>query len=163
MYFQNFPTIYYEFEIDGVKTLRSVVDVTQNVRIISDLLKNITLYDEYAIQEGDTPEIVSHKIYGSPLYHWIIMIANNRFNYLTDWPMTSGQFDEYVEKAYGSDLYATRYHINANGYIVNSDEPGAQPISNYEHEYNLNESKRHIKIISPQLLSRIITQFDQLI
>ena len=74
MYFQNFPAIYYEYEIGGKKVLRTVTDITQNIRVVSSILDSITLYDEYDIMDGETPEIISNKIYGSPLYHWIIMI-----------------------------------------------------------------------------------------
>lgn len=163
MYFQNFPSIYYEFEINGERKLRTVTDITQNIRVISSILDNITLYDEYDIEDGETPEIVSDKIYESPLYHWIIMIANHRFNYLEDWPMTTNVFEEYVKQKYGDQVYATRYYINADGYVVNSTEPGATSVSNYDYEYQLNESKRRIKIISPALLNRILIQFDDLI
>ena len=163
MYFQNFPAIYYEYEIGGKKVLRTVTDITQNIRVVSSILDSITLYDEYDIMDGETPEIISNKIYGSPLYHWIIIIANQRFNYLEDWPMPTDQLETYIKNKYGDQMYATRYHINSDGYIVNSTEPGSTPISNYDHEQQANESKRRIKIISPNLLNRILIQFNDLI
>lgn len=163
MYFANFPTIYYEFEINGERKLRTVTDITQNIRVVSSILDSITLYDEYDIRDGETPEILSHKFYGSTFYHWIIMIANNRFNYLEDWPLTIDEFEDYVHKKYGDAVYATRYHVNADGYVVNSTEPGATSVSNYDYEQQLNENKRRIKVISPSLLNRILIQFDDLI
>jgi len=163
MYFQNFPAIYYEYEIGGKKVLRTVTDITQNIRVVSSILDSITLYDEYDIMDGETPEIISNKIYGSPLYHWVIVITNQRFNYLEDWPMTTDQLETYIKDKYGDQMYATRYYVNSNGYIVNSTEPMATPVSNYEHEQQINESKRRIKIISPNLLNRILIQFNDLI
>lgn len=266
MYFQNFPAIYYEYEIGGKKVLRTVTDITQNIRVVSSILDSITLYDEYDIMDGETPEIISNKIYGSPLYHWIIMIANQRFNYLEDWPMTTDQLETYIKNKYGDQMYATRYYVNSNGHIINEPTPianiieintqalvngvltaslGFQPdsdifrevftsqfgtymlgdvnltggsrpltaadavdlskhfdgiiylpyvelflipkiksdpvkyskyinvisaspqvsisISNYDYEQQLNESKRRIKIISPNLLNKILVQFKDLI
>lgn len=163
MYFQNFPAIYYEYEIGGKKVLRTVTDITQNIRVVSSILDSITLYDEYDIMDGETPEIISNKIYESPLYHWVIVITNQRFNYLEDWPMPSDTLEQYITNKYGSTKYATRYHVNADGYIVNSNEIGAIPVTNYEHEQQINESKRRIKIISPNLLNRILIQFNDLI
>ena len=52
MYFQNFPAIYYEYEIGGKKVLRTVTDITQNIRVVSSILDSITLYDEYDIMDG---------------------------------------------------------------------------------------------------------------
>ena len=163
MYFQNFPAIYYEYEIGGKKVLRTVTDITQNIRVVSSILDSITLYDEYDIMDGETPEIISNKIYGSPLYHWTIMIANRRFNYLEDWPMPTDQLETYIKDKYGDQMYATRYYVNSNGHIVNSTEPMATPVSNYDHEQQLNEGKRRIKIVSPNLLNRILIQFNDLI
>lgn len=167
-YFQNFPAIYYEFvDSDGSKQLRTVVDITQNIRIISSILDSITLYDEYDIMDMDTPEILSHKIYGSSMYHWVIMIANQRFDYANDWPLTSEEFEVHVRELYGEEsegrLFAVHHYIDSNGYVVNNNPFDAKPVSNYRYEYDKNEAKRRIKIISPRLLSRITNQFDTLI
>lgn len=163
MYFKNFPTMYYEFDIGGSKELKIVTDITQNVRVLSSILENITLYDEYDIMDGDTPDIVAAKIYGSSVYHWIIMLINQRFDYVNDWPMTEKQLDEYVKNQYGSKLYDTKHYINDQGYVINSSEIGATPVTNYDYEKAINENKRRIKLISPAMLARIVSQFNSLI
>jgi hypothetical protein len=49
------------------------------------------------------------------------------------------------------------------GYIVNSDDPDAESVSNTAYEEHLNESKRRIKVISSQLLEKIVQQFSDIL
>ena len=86
-YFNKLPEMLYNFQIGDKERMVIVRDITANVRIVKAVLDSITLYDEYDVVDGETPEIVSEKIYGSPEYHWAIMIANLRFDYLNDWVM----------------------------------------------------------------------------
>ena len=73
-YFTNFPKIPYEFIIDGKSVLINVVDIALNVRARKAALKNYLIYDEYDIEEGETPESISEKLYGKPHFHWLIML-----------------------------------------------------------------------------------------
>lgn len=155
MYFDKFPNIYYEFIINGKSELRAVKDITTNVRFRKQLLSQITLYDEYDIKEGETPDIIAAKYYGSSEYHWIVMLANERFNYIEDFPLDNYAFELFVAEKYGDDLYATHHYEDDDGYVVNV----GYPVSNYEHESRLNEKKRRIKLISPTLLSTILANY----
>ena len=80
MYFKDFPKFLYDFKYDNTdQTKMSVVrDITRNIRFRKEVLENYTLYDEYDIKDGETPEIIAEKIYGNPEYHWIIMLVNQR-------------------------------------------------------------------------------------
>lgn len=169
MYFAKFPRILYPFEINGKLTAKLITDVTINVRIVKEILQNITVYDEYDIQDGETPEIISEKVYGSPLYHWVIMVINERFDYLNDWPMEQFALDEYITNKYGETKYDTHHYVDSNGFIVNSnnvnlqDEFDATTVTNYDYELEVNESKRRIKIISQEILFRILAQYNTLV
>jgi hypothetical protein len=91
MYFKEFPKFLYDFKY-GKETKTSIVtDITRNVRFRKEVLENVTLYDEYDIVDGETPEIIAEKIYGNPEYHWIIMLANQRYHYIEDFPKTFEQ------------------------------------------------------------------------
>lgn len=131
-------------------------DITRNIRFRRDVLANIVVYDEYDIVDGETPEIVAEKIYGSSQYHWVIMMANERYDYLNDFPMTYVALQQFIQDKYGAEADSVRYYTDSNGYQVNSDSPGATSISNRQWEENNNESKRRIKIVSKELLSIIL-------
>ena len=163
MYFDKFKQIYYEFIINGKSELRTVKDITTNVRFRKKILSQITLYDEYDIKDGETPDIISAKIYGSSEYHWVIMLANERFNHLEDFPKGNYAFELYVQDKYGDSLYDTHHYEDSNGFVVNNFATDSYPVSNYEYENRVNESKRRIKIISPATLSLILANYKSLI
>ena len=141
-----------------------VTDITQNVRFRKEILENITLYDEYDIKDGETPEILSEKIYGSPSYHWVIMLANQRYDYISDWPLSTYNLEEHILLTYGSgNQYDVHHYEDSNGYIIDGIDNTAYPVSNYEYEDRLNESKRRIKLISKELLNTILKNYKDII
>ena len=157
MYFQNFPIIYYDFDINGQRIVKVIKDITINVRIQKQLLENVTIYDEYDILDGETPEIISAKVYGSPLYHWVIMMVNQRFDYIEDFPISSKQLWNYVSDKY-NDPYGVHHYVNNDGYTVSSEQPGATAVTNYDYEETINESKRRIKLVTSDYLGTIMSQ-----
>lgn len=164
MYFQKFPDILYQFDIGTTTVLKPVTDITENVRFRKQVLENVLLYDEYDIKEGETPEIIAAKYYGSANYHWVIMLCNQMYDWRSDFPMGYHAIEQYILDKYGSThAYDAHHYIDENGYTVNSDQPGATPVSNYQYEQDVNESKRRIKLISAQLLNSIINEFTKLV
>lgn len=162
MYFKDFNNFLYDFEIKGKREVKIVTDITRNVRFRRDVLANITTYDYYDVEEGDTPEIIAEKFYGNAEYHWIVMLCNERFDYRNDFPLTSSQLNSYVEEKY-TNPDAIHHYENEKGLVVNSDYPLARPISNRAYEDEVNESKRRIKIVSPAIISAILKNFKDLI
>jgi hypothetical protein len=160
MYFKDFPKFLYDFNYDANTNKTSVVtDITRNVRFRKELLSSITFFDEYDIVDGETPEIIAEKIYGNAEYHWIIMLANDRYDYLSDFPLPEPQLVRHIEKLYGANANGIKHYVDARGFTVNSDFPGAVPETFDTHERRINESKRKIKIIAPQLVNTILKNF----
>jgi len=163
MYFSTMPNIYYDFVINGVQYVKILKDVTTNVRVIRSILENITMYDEYDIVDGETPEIIASKIYGNTMYHWVIMMANNRYDYREDFPVTYTVLDKRVRSIYGDEnIYDTHHYEDSNGFIVNSNNATAYAVSNFEYEERLNESKRRIKLISKNVLDAVVNQYSDM-
>jgi len=248
MYFRSMPNIYYDFpDKNGQPTLKILKDITTNVRIIQEVLENVTVYDYYDILDGETMEIISTKVYGTPNYHWLLMLLNDIYDYRNDMPMTFTQLDDYISKKYnnkftftstewsytqneaetvstvtiqipnhglpygtsiivegataGSNppngsfvvsdadvnaisftttniihgtpggtltIYATitqnaiHHFVNAAGFTINSDDPGAEAVTNYDYEVSVNESKRRIKLVSKNVLDTLAKQYSQM-
>jgi hypothetical protein len=162
-YFDKLPEIFYNFPIGGSEKMVIVRDITANVRIYKSVLDNITLYDEYDIVDGETPELVSNKLYGSPQYHWAIMIANQRYDYLNDWPLPYDRLVQYCTDKYGEgNIYDIHHYEDENGYVVNDDYPSVTPIDNITYESVINESKRRIKIVSLTIIQQMTDEFVKL-
>lgn len=155
-----FVTISQPFTHQEVNTKAwAVTDITRNIRFRRDILADITVYDYYDIVDGETPEIVAEKVYGNAQYHWIVMLANERYDYIGDWPLTQPALDQYVTDKYGSAADSVHHYVDYKGFIVSSDIPGATSVSNRQYEESINNSKRTIKIISPQLISTVLKNF----
>lgn len=166
MYFTDFNEIIYNFSINGKEELKVMTDITRNVRIRKHLLSNITLFDTYIIQDGDTPEMIAERVYGSAEYHWAIMLANDRYDYINDFPLRQVSLDKSISDKYGkAHIYDAHHYeaiINNKTFVVDKTVVGSRKISNSEHEMNINESKRLIKIISPSLIQTIANELSEL-
>jgi hypothetical protein len=163
MYFKRFQNILYPFNIKGKEEFKVVTDITRNVRVIKEIAANITLYDLYDIVDGDTPEIISEKFYGTPDYHWVIMILNDRYDYITDFPLPQYELEQFIIQKYGEDQVYADHHYVLNGLVVMPSTPGATPVSNQQYEYEQNEKKRTLKMVSSEVMGTIIKQFEAII
>jgi len=167
MYFRKFNNFLYDFQYSSNNTDRVITivkDITKNVRFRTSSFSNVTLYDEYDIRDGDTPEIIAEKIYGSPEYHWVVMLSNQKYDWIKDFPMQQKELYKYVTQKYGSgNEYAIHHYIDSSGYQVDSDNAEATSVSNYAYEDAENEKKRRIKLIAPSLLNQIVREFEDII
>lgn len=166
MYFKNFPQLYYNFTDLGIRVVR---DITANVRPISSILEKVVYYEQYNIDGDDTPEIIAERIYGNPTLHWVLMLVNEKYDYLEDWPMPEWKLSEYVEAKYGvgnanqiHKIYGRDHYETPEGRIVDSNHDMAIPVTNEEYERRVNDSKRTIKIVSPSLINNFITDLENL-
>jgi hypothetical protein len=58
----------------------------------------------YVVVEGDTPEIVSYKFYGTPLYHWVVLIVNDIVNPREEWPLSENQLINKIALKYSTPV-----------------------------------------------------------
>ncbi len=174
MYFSEFPDTLYLVTPPGLQTPAEYVllkDITKNVRFKREILNSVVLYDWYVIKENETPEIIAENLYGSPYYHWVIMLLNDMYDWRKDFPKNGASFDAYIVKVYGSLETAkstVAYYVNQNGLVVDADyldyegNNSVTAVSVYDSELAANDAKRRIKIISPQLLTTVLNNFREL-
>lgn len=70
-------------------------------KLLTELSKNPLLYYKYSIQESDTPELISFKYYNDQYRYWMLFLANEIMDPQGDWPLTSKQFELYINDKYG--------------------------------------------------------------
>lgn len=76
-------------------------------------------YEKYIINDNFTRvEQVAEAYYGEAYYDWIIILTNKLVNPQFDWPMTSVQLRDHVERNY-TDPYSTIRHYEI---ISNADQ-----------------------------------------
>lgn len=95
-----YPSILYKInEFDFLK----VKDINLSIRITNFInsYKNLSFLP-YIVKNGERPESVSYKLYGSSKFDYIILLLNDVKNIYDDWPMGDQVFAEYIETKYGS-------------------------------------------------------------
>lgn len=249
MYFKDFNSIYYDFQIGDEYVIKIMKDITANVRLRKKILESISLFDKYDIQDTDTPDNLAYNIYGSSQLHWALMIANEKYDFQTDWPMTSNTLQKYISEKYnrfevtswtydgrevtatipGHDIVVTSpeditlenpwvlidsvkqpastmqgvlrltgasienetvtfnatgaiigtpsggftlytsnreykiiHHYEKNGYVVDPGN-GAVPVYCNEYEIAVNDAKRRINILSPEIIAQVAAELQNLI
>ena len=175
-FFTAFPKINYN--LSGVNgNTKVVTDIFRRVKIRSKIAKNVTLFDKYDVQEGEKPEDVAYKVYGEADYFWVVTLVNNVVNRYYDWPLDEYVFQQYVKDKYDNADGIHHYEITQSSgrqtgdgpadysHLIecNSTEPGAQSVSNIEHERRLQDKKRQIDILSPNYLPVFESEFRKLI
>jgi hypothetical protein len=97
------------------KTLPKIITPDQNgypilmtnllarASIVQELLNNPMQFYEYAIQEGDTPEIVAEKYYSDPFKYWIVLFSNQILDPVWEWPMSYNSLLEYIDSKYATE------------------------------------------------------------
>lgn len=84
-FFRNFPRLNYKFG-DEITTA-----LFQNISVYIDLIDQIandgSFYQTYTILDGDRPDVVSQKLYGTPDYYWTFYLLNENIR-VQGWPLT---------------------------------------------------------------------------
>jgi len=159
MYFEKFP--YDVYSLDDLSSVQLVKDILRRITITDEVKNNTSIFDQYDIKEGETPERLADKFYGDSNYHWVILHLNEIVDPRFDWPLSTYQLEQYVGSKYGiANVQATHHWEDGNGNWVNNTYPSATAISNFTYEDKLNEDKRRIKILKPRFLASVETEFD---
>lgn len=99
-YFKTLPKIITPDE-NGYPIL--MTNLLARASMIQELLNNTMQFYEYAIQDGDTPEIVADKYYGDPFKYWIVLFSNQILDPVWEWPLTYATFLEYLDAKYATE------------------------------------------------------------
>ena len=98
--FNLYPRINYK--VDSYDTVRCV-DINVSAKIKDSFAKyKFTSVRPYKILDGETPDMVSSKLYGTPKYAHIIMMTNNIYSLYDDWPKSTSAFKKYIIEKYGN-------------------------------------------------------------
>ena len=171
MYFNSFPVIPYDSE--GNLHFKDVTNLLRRVSMRTKLKSNTLLYDTYDVKEGETPEMIAHKLYGDPELHWVILLINDITDRYHQWPMTGGQFLDYLNDKYtnpdGIHHYETtqtsgdtKIKIEVENDVDEDAYTGLTPITNREYEEKEQDKKRQIRLVDPSFVEQLVDEFKKL-
>jgi len=96
-FFNQFPVRTYDADKDGIQD--TVTDIFRYVDVDDNRIDSISSYIFYEIEDGERPDIVSQKLYGTPDYYWTFFVINDSLKHgLEDWPMSTQEFNDAMEE-----------------------------------------------------------------
>ena len=194
-YFKQLPNFDYISRINERRSNRDYLEVKNLFRrpiIREDIFTDFMSFTKYKIEGDERPDQVAYNVYGDEDLDWIVLLANNIINVRDEWPMTQGNFNNYLSEKYGdtggTDLIKHYETIQIKdskgkifvpkGKIVDStfkatfldsgtnqlvEVSPIQGISYRTYEERLQDDKRNINILESRFLSYVIDEVETLL
>lgn len=170
LFLDQFQSISYE--VDGIKN--SITNITKAFLIDHLSINKSLLLQLYTVKELETPESVAYDLYGDATYHWTILMINNIVDPFTEWCQTDERVYEMTSVKYQTGANGIHHYVNVtNGKICDDvtrktiEDSGLVPsevipITNYEYELKLNNSRREILVINPVVIERVALMLEEM-
>jgi hypothetical protein len=195
-YFSTLPGIAQVSDNGQISTV--LTNLVTRVSMKPEFINNPVLFYEYDIQDSDNPEIIAHKYYRDSYRYWIILLVNNIFDPVWEWPLNTANLDQYINDKYKTfNPLSTVHHYEkiitsyehtsqttsvdkvvidestynilpetTNTYALPTGEVTVtitkRSVSYYEYEVDLNETKRHIKLLNSMYVDDFESEFKKL-
>jgi len=99
-FFSKFPSL--QYDISGEGNFVTLTDISRTVDISNINEDSVSYYTFYDIQDGDRPDIISQKLYGTPNYYWTFFILNDQLKtgINNSWPSSAANFEKMISNEY---------------------------------------------------------------
>ena len=107
--FKQFPKTSYSIENDAIRT--EITDYFRYVGVIEKFTDDLYSYQKVDIIDGERPDNLSQRLYGTPHYYWTFFIANDNLkNGLSYWPKSTYELSKYTTNQF-KNLSAFRFPL----------------------------------------------------
>ena len=159
--FRKYNSILYPFKKDNIDKV--VTDISTNVRIQQELVNSLAVYNYKTLKDGETPEITAFQDYNNPKLHYLVMLANELYDWRDCYPLTQAELDSYINEKYINQNNIHHFEDVYGNISPSGDGEFCIPITNREYEENLNEAKRFIKTIKEPYVQSVVDAITQLV
>lgn len=176
----------------NISDYQTVKNLFKRGKLKDDIFGNLSFFTKYQVIGDERPDNVAYKFYQDETLDWVILLANNILNIQSEWPIPQSSFDNYLlgkyetyDNVYSIHHYETKKVVNSNGITIipegltvpsnftttyYDDGLGRQitqrnitvPITNYEYEQRIDNTKRNIFVLKPRYLNVIFNDMDSL-
>lgn len=96
-FFNQFPTT----NLGVGDEIKKVVDIFRHVDVNDILSDQVSAYQYYDVKDGERPDNVSQRLYGTPDYYWTFFILNETLkNGIDDWPKSDFTIENEFQQEY---------------------------------------------------------------
>ena len=127
-YFSGFPVVGYKF--GNLSTETAFQDLSSYVEIIDTIKDNVNFYNLYQITEGERPDVLSTKLYGTPSLYWTFYLMNDNIRE-QGWPLSMQEVIQFANDNYTNTVLTTTSSLNGifkPGQTVYGNQGGAEGI-----------------------------------
>ena len=106
-YFRELPDILYQSNLLHKTSSQEYIRIKnlfRRVKIQDWIQDNVQFFNKYTIRDGERPDTMAERLYGSSDRDWIIVLTAGITNIRNDWPLSNYDLYRYVEAKYGTDL-----------------------------------------------------------
>ena len=191
-FFDYLPDIYYGVEVSKNYLEENSIEYVlgknffRSARIRDDFEEYATLFKPHYIGDGERPDNVAVDLYGDPELDWLILLTNDIFDMYIQWPKSEQELKRYCDEIYGEGNDVKVHHwetkeVKSGDTVILQGGMHVMPnftfkdpftglavinpaysVSNYEYEQNLNEKKRFIYVMDPNIIDQFIDEFENL-
>jgi hypothetical protein len=158
-YFSKFPNMIVTSNSRPV----AITDFLRRVSISDKFRENSVVLEDYFIQDGETPEQVSYKLYGTPAYHWVILMVNDITNPREEWPILDAKVTDLVYLKYDFKITVpdgTEYTAND---VITSDNDGKFLVSKVVDDVvHMRSQVGKILLTTSNTLTNVTTETEDL-
>lgn len=151
-------------------------DITVRLGLVDGLMDNPSFLTTVALEDGERPDVLAHRLYGNTNLWWTLLMVNNIID-PADWMKSGRVLDAFVNSKYDNPN-ATAFHVDpegrqtdqrANRMMVerkpfrteNINPVQTHPISHYQAEENANESRRLVRAIRKEYMNQFLVDCER--
>lgn len=188
-YFRELPNLQYQsFLSDKTSSYDYLLvkNLFRRAKLVDEAYDYTTVFTKYQIEEGERPDTVANKLYGSSDLDWVVLVTAGIIHARDEWPLSYYELYNYSENKYGSDLNTIKFYetvevrdsssrlILPAGKIVNKTFTIPDPvnplltlnpvkaITNYEYEMRKNAEKTTIYVLRREYLQQFLNDMRDL-
>lgn len=177
-YFSEMGTEWITLDNGNTLLMNNITKFTTYMKNFSEDPHNVL---QYRVGNGERPEQVSYKAYGTVSYWWTILLLNDIMNVRDQWALSQDQLETHIAEKYPfSDPGDVHHYVTPEGFVADFeginmdngykytdhnliiDQYQLTPVSIYDFEYQSNENKRDIMIIDPDKIFSVASKYKEL-
>ena len=190
-YFSYLPNLKYSSLLKTAGDNTTTVEVKnlfRRAKLREDFTSVATLFEKYKVEGGDRPDQVAEKFYGDENLDWVVLTSNNITDIRSQWPLAEHDLNNVLNDKYTPQELVSIHHYetlewrdyNNNlimpagkvvdedftiRYTIGGDIKEVAPfrsVSVFENELQLNDEKRNIQLIRPDLIPQVIGDLKEI-
>ena len=112
-YFKHFPDIFYPSPLSHKNSSGDYINIKnifRRTKLKDYLAGNVSLFNKYIIEDGDRPDTIAERLYGSSQYDFVVILVAGITNINHQWPVQDYQIYDIALSKYGSETKMNEVH-----------------------------------------------------